>query len=140
MEKRSYTRARGHPTRPTGIPPTLTVDVSISQANTSIEVYACATVTEGSASVYYTRGADENGVYNNEMVLWELFGPGEEDYRFLNREQSEIRITQTGGVPSVEIRFDLKHPGDYRLRAATVDMAGRTAVVWETITVPDKRA
>ena len=126
------------PTRPTGVSPTLTVDVSISQANTSLEVHACATVTEGSASVYYTRGADENGVYNNEMVLWELFGPGEENYRFLNREQSEIHITQTGGVTSVEVRFDLKHPGDYRLRAATVDMAGRTAVVWKTITFPDK--
>ena len=126
------------PTRPAGIPPTLTVDVSIPQADVPFEVRACATVTEGSASVYYTRGADENGVYNNEMVLWELFGPGEEDYRFLNREQSEIHITQTEGVTSVEVRFDLKHPGDYRLRAATVDMAGRTAVVWKTITVPDK--
>ena len=126
------------PIRPVGIPPTLTVDVSISQANTSLEVHACATVTEGSASVYYTRGADENGVYKNEMVLWELFGPGEEDYRFLNREQSEIRITQTEGVTSVEVRFDLKHLGDYHLRAATVDMAGRTAVAWETITVRDK--
>ncbi len=126
------------PPRPTGVSPTLTVDVSVSQVNTSVEVRACATVTEGSASVYYTRGADENGVYSNEMVLWELFGPGEEDYRFLNREQSEIRITQTESVVSVEVRFDLRHPGDYRLRAATVDMAGRTAVAWETITVPDK--
>ena len=80
------------PTRPNGIPPTLIVDTSISQANTAFEVYACATVTKGSASVYYTRGADKSGIYNNEMVLWELFGPGEEDYRFLNREQSEIRI------------------------------------------------
>ena len=128
------------PTRPTGVSPTLTVGVSVSRANTALEVHACATVTEGSASVYYTRGADENGVYNNEMVLWELFGPAEEDYRFLNREQSEIRITQTGSVAGVEVSFSLKYPGDYRLRAATVDMAGRTTVVWETITVPDKRA
>ena len=126
------------PTRPTGVSPTLTVDVSVSQVNTALEVHACATVTEGSASVYYTRGADENGVYNNEMVLWELFGPAEEDYRFLNREQSEIRITQVESVANVEVRFELRHPGDYRLRAATVDMAGRPAVAWETITVPDK--
>ncbi|MDD9975878.1 MAG: hypothetical protein OXU27_17845, partial [Candidatus Poribacteria bacterium] len=75
----------------------------------------------------------------NEMVLWELFGPGEEDYRFLNREQSEVRITQTGSVAGVEVSFSLKYPGDYRLRAATVDMAGRTAVAWETITVPNAR-
>ncbi|MDE0469232.1 MAG: hypothetical protein OYL97_19440 [Candidatus Poribacteria bacterium] len=127
------------PPRPTGVSPTLTVDVSVSQINASIEVHACATVTEGSASVYYTRGANENGVYSNEMVLWELFGPGEEDYRFLNREQSEVRITQTGSVAGVEVSFSLKYPGDYRLRAATVDMAGRTAVAWETITVPNAR-
>ena len=128
------------PTRPNGIPPTLTVDASISQANTGFEVHACATVTKGSASVYYTRGADKSGIYNNEMVLWELFGPEEEDYRFLNREQSEIRAHQTESETEVEIHFRLKHPGNYRIRAATVDMAGRTAVEWKTITVPSKRA
>ena len=63
------------PTRPTGTPPNLTVDVSIPQTDIPYEVRACATVTEGSASVYYTRGADESGIYNNEIVLWELFGP-----------------------------------------------------------------
>ena len=124
------------PTRPNGIPPKLTVDVSIPQGKTPVQVHACATVTEGSAGVYYTRGADENGIYNNERVLWELFGPEEEDYRFLNREQSKIRIHQTGSATEVEIRFSLKRPGNYRLRAATVDMAGRTAVEWKTITVP----
>ena len=128
------------PTRPSGFPPKLTVDVSVPHGETSLEVRACATVTEGSASVYYTRGADENGIYNNEIVLWELFGPEEEDYRFLNREQSEIRIHQTESEAEVEINFSLKHPGDYRLRTATVDMAGRTAVKWKTITVPSKRA
>ena len=127
------------PTRPKGIPPTLTIDVSISQANSTFEVHACATVTKGSASVYYTRGADKSGVYNNEMVLWELFGPEEEDYRFLNREQSEIRIHQTESEAEVEIHFRLKHPGNYRLRAATVDMVGRTAVEWKTITIPSER-
>ena len=123
------------PTRPNGIPPKLTVDVSIPQGKTPVEVHASATVTEGSAAVYYTRGADENGIYNNERVLWELFGPDEEDYRFLNREQSEIRTRQTGSATEVEMSFTLRHPGSYRLRAATVDMAGRTAVEWKTITV-----
>ena len=124
------------PTRPNGTPPKLTVDVSIPQGKTPVEVHASATVTEGSAAVYYTRGADENGIYNNERVLWELFGPDEEDYRFLNREPSEIRINQEEVETRVEISFTLKHPGIYRLRAATVDMAGRTAVEWKTITVP----
>ena len=123
------------PTRPTGTPPTLTVDVSIPQTDTPLEVRACATITKGSASVYYTRGADASGIYNNEMVLCELFGPEEEDYLFLNREHSEIRIEQTETIAKAEIRFSLKHPGNYRLRAATVDMAGRTAVEWETISI-----
>ena len=126
------------PTRPTGTPPTLTVDVSIPQTDIPLEVRACATITKGSASVYYTRGADASGIYNNEMVLCELFGPEAEDYRFLNREHSEIRIDQTESVAEVEIRFSLKHLGNYRLRVATVDIAGRTAVEWKTITVPNK--
>ena len=130
-----YAGARA-PTRPKGIPPALTVDVSISQTGTTFEVHACAIVTKGTASVYYTRGADKSGVYNNEMVLWELFGPEEEDYRFLNREQSEIHIHQTESEAEVEIHFRLKHPGNYRLRAVTVDMAARTAVEWKMITVP----
>ena len=134
-----YEAARTPP-RPNGIPPKLTVDVSVPHGETPLEVRACATVIERSASVYYTRGADKNGVYNNEMVLWELFGPGEEDYRFLNREQSEIRIHQTESEAEVEINFSLKHSGTYRLRAATVDMAGRTAVEWKTITVPNEHS
>ena len=128
------------PTRPNGTPPTLNLNVSISRADGPHEAHAFAAVTKGSAPVYYTRGADESGVYNNEMVLWELFGPEEEDYRFLNREHSEIRIDQTESVAEVEIRFSLKHPGNYRLRAATVDMAGRTAVVWKTVIVPNGHA
>ena len=127
------------PSRPSGAPPILTVDVSIPQTNTPLELRAYATVAKGSASVYYTRGADENGIYNNEVVLWELFGPGEADYRFLNREHSEIRINRTESVAEVEIRFALNRPGNYRLRAATVDMAGRTAVAWKTVTVPSEK-
>ena len=123
------------PTRPNGSPPKLTVDVPVPQGKTPLEVHACATVTEGSAGVYYTRGADENGIYNNERVLWELFGPEEEDYRFLNREPSEIRTHQEDTVITVEIRFTLNSIGSYRLRTATVDMAGRTAVNWKTITI-----
>ena len=126
------------PTRPTGTPPTLSVDASVLQTDAPFEVRACAIVTQGSTSVYYTRGADASGIYNNEGVLWELFGPGEEDYRFLNREHSEIRINRTESIAEVEIRFALNRLGNYRLRAATVDLAGRTAVAWKTVTVPDK--
>ena len=123
------------PIRPSGIPPKLTVDVSVLQDKVPLEIHTCATVTEGSTAVYYTRGADENGIYNNERVLWELFGPEEEDYRFLNRESSETYINQEGTSIKVGISFTLKHPGNYRLRAATVDMAGRTAVEWQMIAI-----
>ena len=126
--------------RPTGTPPILTLNAAVSQTDALFEVCAYATVTKGSAAVYYTRGADESGIYNNEMVLWELFGPEEEDYRFLNRDRSEIRIDQTESMAEVEIRFLLERSGNYRLRAATVDMAGRTAVAWEIINLPNKPA
>lgn len=123
------------PPRPTGTPPTLALNMAVSQTDAPFEVCVCATVTQGAASVYYTRGADESGIYNNEMVLWELFGPEAEDYRFLNRDQSQIRIDQTKSTTEVEIRFSLERSGNYRLRAATVDMAGRTGVAWKTITL-----
>ena len=125
------------PTRPNGIPPRLTLDVVIPQSQAPLEVHVRATVTEGSVAVYYTRGADENGIYNNESVLCELFGPEEEDYRFLNRESSEIHINQEGTAITVDLHFTLKRLGNYRIRAATVDMAGRTAVEWKTITVSE---
>ena len=47
-------------------------------------------------------------------------------------------ISYFKGRTKKEIYFSLKHPGSYRLRAANVDMAGRTAVTWKIITVPGK--
>jgi len=35
----------------------------------------------------------------------------------------------------VEVDFTLEQPGQYRLRAATVDLAGRTTVVWRKLEV-----
>ena len=132
-QKVLYNSARTPP-RPAGTPPKLNVDVSVNQGEVSFEIRARATVTAGSASVYYTLGADENGIYNNEIVLWELFGPEEEDYRFLNRESSKVRIDEDESASTAEIDFRIELAGNYRLRVATVDMAGRTAIVWETIT------
>jgi hypothetical protein len=42
-----------------------------------------------------------------------------------------------GTRTEVEIQFTIRQPGKYRLRAATVDLAGRTAVVWKNVTVED---
>lgn len=125
------------PIRPTGISPGLAVDLSIARGRAPLKISALATLVEGSASVYYTRGADDRGIYNNEMVLWELFGPEEEDYRFLNREVSGIRPDRDGSNSTVEVDFAIERAGSYRLRAATADMAGRTAVIWQTIDVEE---
>ncbi|MFC1712853.1 hypothetical protein ACFL6S_04240 [Candidatus Poribacteria bacterium] len=100
-------------------------------------ITARATIVQGSAPVYYTVGANSQGIYENSMICWELFGPEGEDYRFLNWEGLNPRIAENDLVSAVEVNFGIEAAGDYRLRAATVDMAGRTTVVWNTITVRD---
>ena len=40
-----------------------------------------------------------------------------------------------GGAAAVEAQFAVEQPGRYRLRAATTDLAGRSAVVWNEINV-----
>ncbi|MCZ6678185.1 MAG: hypothetical protein O7E52_13140 [Candidatus Poribacteria bacterium] len=133
--KQTLHKSARTPIRPNGIPPQLTVDLSTAQGKAPLEITACATIVKGWGSIYYTRGADETGIYNNEMVLWELFGPAEEDYRFLNGERPKARFDGEARIYTVEIDFNIERPGTYRLRAATVDMAGRTAVVWKTVNV-----
>ncbi len=123
------------PVRPSGRPPQLTVELSTTEGNSPLDITARAIIVEGSAAVYYTVGIDAQGVYKNDCVSWELFGPGEEDYRFLNWEKLYPCVTRDGTTSTVEIRFRIEQPGNYRLRAATVDMAGRTAVLWKAITV-----
>ena len=125
------------PVRPSGRPPKLTVELSTNEGRAPLHLTACATIVEGSAAVYYTVGADAQGIYKNDMVLWELFGPGEEDYRFLNWERPKTLFGRDGHKFTVEVNFRIERPGNYRLRSATVDMAGRTAVVWNTITVKE---
>jgi hypothetical protein len=83
---------------------------------------ARATIVEHAAPVFYTTGADATGVYRNAKVMWELFGPAEEDYKMLS--------------PGLEVEIPLDRPGSYRLRAAVCDTAGRTGVVWRTLTRP----
>jgi hypothetical protein len=114
------------PARPGGTPPKLAVDVSPA----ALTMTARATITEGDAPVYYTMGADKKGVYRNAMAAWELYGPEDEDYRFLRWESDEARISRGDDATTVEIGFNVQVPGHYRLRTSTVDMAGRTAVVW----------
>jgi len=125
------------PTRPLGKPPQLTLALSTDEGRVPLDITARATIIQGSAAVYYTVGANAQGVYENAMALWELFGPEEEDYRFLNRERLKPFVCEDGSVFTVAVDFKIEQPGNYRLRAATVDMAGRTEVFWKSIAVKD---
>jgi len=133
--KSIYDKART-PVRPSGTPPQLSIELSYHERELPMEITAHATITEGSATVYYTTGTNAQGIYKNAILCWELYGPNEEDYRFLNWEELETRITnQDNSRYKVEIDFSLEKPGTYHLRSATVDMAGRTSISWETIVV-----
>jgi len=125
------------PDRPAGNPPRITVELPIETGKAPLEISARAILMEGSAPVYYTLGANPKGIYKNVKVFWELYGPEEEDYRFLNDWSRDPRIRDEGAGTIVEIKFGINRPGKYRLRAATVDLAGRTAVVWKNIIVKD---
>jgi hypothetical protein len=131
-KRRVLDRART-PARAPGIPPQLTVKLSSRETADALEVNAEARVVETSAPVYYTLGADTSGIYHNAMVAWEIYGPGEEDYQFLMPAGLTPRVSLNAQGARVEVSFKLSRPGQYRLRAATVDLAGRSTVVWQTL-------
>ena len=115
------------PERPAGNPPSLGVEV---EDRGSGQYTAMAKIREGSSRVYYTTGAGKDGVYENVLVCWELYGPEEYDYRYIHWDWPELRIASEDGVSSVEVDFTVDMPGKYRLRASVCDLAGRTAVEW----------
>jgi hypothetical protein len=121
------------PGRPPGRPPGIAIEASGEGSSTPTTISAKATVVKGSAPVYYTVGANGQGVYVNDVVLWELFGPEPQDYRHLNFEARDRHAEEGDAESTAEIRFDVERSGVYRLRAATADLAGRTAVTWEEI-------
>jgi len=125
------------PDRPDGNPPQLAVKLSDETGKSPLQISARAYLTEGSSPVYYTLGANRKGIYKNVKVFWELYGPEEEDYRFLLDWNREPRIRDEVTRTRVDIQFTISKPGKYRLRAATVDLAGRTAVVWRNIIVKE---
>jgi hypothetical protein len=124
-----------NPPRPEGESPSLEVKLSSSGSQAPLEVQAEARVTEGASPVYYTIGTDKQGVYRNAAVLWELYGPEEYDYRFLNQGNETLRSAPTESGFDVGLSFRIERPGTYRLRAATVDIQGRTAVLEKEIVV-----
>lgn len=95
---------------------------------------AVARVKERRAPVYFTLGADPQGVLRNAVVRWELFGPNEEDYLYPLAAEQPAVVRQVGpGEYEAELTLPSLKPGVYRLRAAVCDTGGRTAVVWSEI-------
>jgi hypothetical protein len=122
------------PERPAGHPPQLAVELSGANDGLPRTITARARITEGGAPVYYTTGADRSGVYHNAMVLWELYGPGEADYRTLTSRVVPSEPHESASA-LVEAQVTIEHPGRYRLRAATADLAGRSTVTWKEFKV-----
>ena len=125
------------PERPDGDRPQLSVEIETSNGNKLGTIKARAKVTEGSAPIYYTQGAGKNGIYRNTYVLWELYGPEEEDYTDFWNERWDVPILEEKKSTSVEIKFSLDTPGNYRLRVSTTDVAGRSTVVWKEINISE---
>ena len=123
------------PARPDGTPPEISVDLSSVKGTAPLDITARANLTEGASPIYYTSGTNQEGVYVNSKVLWELYGPEEEDYVTLSHEFKDVKVLENGEKSSVEIQFNINRPGRYRLRASTCDIAGRTSVEWKTIVV-----
>ncbi|MEA3479097.1 MAG: hypothetical protein U9R60_13005, partial [Bacteroidota bacterium] len=125
------------PERPDGDPPQLAVELISAGSQSPAAITARATVSEGSAPVYYTMGADANGIYKNQYVLWELFGPEEQNHSKLWIERWAVSVSEENNSVGVEIKFTIDRPGNYRLRAATTDVTGRSSVVWKEIHIAE---
>lgn len=123
------------PERPAGDNPLLSVDLKSSAENNMYSVIATASIQETTAPVYYTQGAGIDGVYRNTYVLWELYGPNEEDYTDFWKERWNVSVSENGNSATNEIKFVINKPGDYRLKVSTTDVAGRSTVVWKDIVV-----
>jgi hypothetical protein len=118
-----------------GAPPRLTVTLSAQGSTTSLAVTAKGRVDETTSKVFYTFGADTEGVYRNALVAWEIYGPDEPDQLLPIPDRLKPRAVLDKSGGSVEVTFPLTRPGNYRLRAATVDTSGRSIVVWRPFMV-----
>lgn len=122
------------PERPAGAAPRLNVTCSQNTPRVPCQVNVEVQVVQGDAPIFYTLGANRQGVYANEVVLFELFGPEEYDYVFLNREGPASKVARVDSGYRVEKTFVLDKPGSFRLRSAVCDLAGRTDVFWTGLT------
>jgi len=123
------------PERPEGISPKLSVEINSTSNKAPSTITAFAKITEGSSPVYYTQGANKNGIYRNVYVLWELYGPEDEDYTDFWAERWYVPVIENGNSAFTEIKFKIDKPGNYKLKVSTSDLAGRSTVVWKEIVI-----
>ncbi|UCH35873.1 MAG: hypothetical protein JSV65_05840 [Armatimonadota bacterium] len=122
------------PERPEGTAPQLKVSWSQTKLQAPCRVTIRVEAIQGDAPLYYTPGANTHGVCVNDVVLFELYGPEEYDYAVLNPEPPGCKVSKRESGYLIETACVLEKPGTYRLRSATCDLAGRTAVAWTEIT------
>ncbi len=123
------------PTRSEGNPPKLDVNILGGNVQAAGVITVTANVIEGSTPVYFTRGVNNDGININQYVLWELFGPGDEDAEVFWEERFYYAITEIDHLIEIKFNFKVDRPGDYRLRVATTDLAGKSKVVWKNLTI-----
>ena len=121
--------------RPEGKLPELSVDIDAGKAKAPCTITARAHVVKGSAPLYFTMGAGKDGIYRNVYVLWELYGPQEEDYNDFWLQRWNVDVSEKDSAATVQIKFPIERPGNYRLKVSACDLAGRTKVIWEKITI-----
>lgn len=114
------------PRRPKGKAPGLKISLSREEGKAPMTLVAHAAVTEHRSPVHFTPAHDEKGVWRNTKVIWQLYGPGPDDFAHL----SDRHDAKTGLLP-----LELDKAGAYRLRASVVDRAGRSTVQWKRIMV-----
>jgi len=123
------------PERPEGISPKLAVEINSTSNKAPSTITAVAKVMEGTSPIYYTQGANKDGVYRNVYVLWELYGPEEEDYTDFWNDRWNVSVTEKDNSATAEIKFEIDKPGNYKLKVSTSDLAGRSSVVWKEIII-----
>ncbi|MCC6821095.1 MAG: hypothetical protein IT579_10225, partial [Verrucomicrobia subdivision 3 bacterium] len=99
------------PTRPPGAAPGLAVELADNGEQGPRTITARSRVTEQAVPVYYTTGTDDHGIYHNARVLWELYGPGEADYRALLPIGANPRTTFEHQNAVVELQFRVEQTG-----------------------------
>jgi len=126
------------PDRPVGNGPRISLTLPEFEGKVPFSFQASAHVVEGDSPIYFSYKPDKNGINHNQQVAWELYGPNDEDFTY--RVPTIVRgdiIPHDDGGHVVEATIHIEKTGAYRLRAATTDVEGRSAVVWKEIVAAD---